>query len=126
MNESPLKIGFPDEWAGFARRNPEFMKAIPLLFETIDVTFNRTHTLELADKIVYFLSKIASEDFTEVFILCGNGHGIGAFKILRGMYERVVTTFFIAKNPTEAERFWNYFSIHKYKMIVHSRRDARE
>jgi hypothetical protein len=38
------------------------------------------------------------------------------------MYERVVTTFYIANNPSQAKRFWNYFSIHKYKMMVHAKR----
>jgi hypothetical protein len=121
-NRPELLIGFPDEWAEFAGRNPEFVSVIPLLFDTMEAVFSRTFSLDLPDKVVYFLSKIATEDFVETFILSGNGHGIGAFKILRGMYERVVTAFFVAKNPDQAERFWNFFSIHKYKMIVHARR----
>jgi hypothetical protein len=97
------------------------MQAIPLLFDTMDAVFDRAASLAMPDTIIHFLSRIASEDFIEVFLLSGNGHGIGGFKVLRGMYERVVTTFFLANNPAEAERFWNYFSIHKYKMSVHAK-----
>jgi hypothetical protein len=115
-------IGFPDEWELFATRNPEFIKTIPLLFDTIQEVFGRTYSLDLPDKVVYFLSKIVTEDFAEVFILSGNGHGIGGLKILRGMFERTVTTFYIHNNPDQAERFWNYFKIHKYKLIVHAKK----
>ena len=42
------------------------------------------------DLIVYTLGRIAIDDFSELMVLGGNGWGIGALKILRGMYERVV------------------------------------
>jgi hypothetical protein len=113
-DKGEVTIGLPDEWKRFADRNPHFIASLPLLFDTMESVFNRSVTLpSLADEIVYFLSKIAGEDFMEIFMLCGNGHGIGGLKILRGMYERVVTLAYIAKNPTEADAFWNYYSIHK-------------
>jgi hypothetical protein len=120
--KSRIVVGFPDEWESFAARNPELLKAIPQLFDTIESIFNRPTSLDLPDNVIHSLSRIASEDFIEVFLLSGNGHGIGGLKLLKGMYERVVTTFYLAHNPTEAGRFWNYFLIHKYKMIVHAKR----
>jgi hypothetical protein len=114
-------IGFPDEWATFAHRDPDFLKAMPLLFDTANKIFRNTYTFNnLLDRIVYFLGKVTSEDFTEVLILSGNGHGIGGLKILRGMYERVVTISYLASHPDQAEAFWNYAPIHKYKLSVHA------
>src|SRR5271169_6329192 len=55
------------------------------------------------DVIVYTLGRIAVDDFSELVILAGNGWGVGALKILRGMYERIVTTAYSAQTP-EASR----------------------
>ena len=116
-----ITLGFPDEWERFAARNPRFLQAIPLLFDTTEQVFNRTRTFtSLIDRIVFFLGRVTSEDFTEVFILGANGHGIGGLKILRGMYERVVTVSYLANHPDKAEAFWKYGPIHKYKLIVHA------
>lgn len=59
----------------------------------------------MADRLVFYLGRIAADDFGELLTLSGNGYGIGALKIVRGMYERVVTAAYIAKYPEEARLF---------------------
>jgi hypothetical protein len=70
----------------------------------------------LANKVIFYLGRIAADDFVELIVLAGNGLGVGACKILRGMYERVVTGAFIAKNPAESRRFMEEESIQKWKI----------
>jgi hypothetical protein len=70
----------------------------------------------LADRIVFFLGRIAADDFGELLVLSGNARGIGACKILRGMYERVVTMAYIAKNPSEARPFADDAAIKKWRL----------
>lgn len=70
----------------------------------------------MAQPVVFYLGRAAADDFGELIILCGNGRGIGAYKILRGMYERVVTAAFIAKNPSEARHFLAHSDIQKGKL----------
>ena len=60
-----------------------------------------------ADRVVFYLGRIAADDFSELLLLASNGYGFGALKILRGMYERVVTAAFISKNPAEVRHFFN-------------------
>src|SRR5205807_1593950 len=60
--------------------------------------------------------RAAADDFGELIILSGNGRGIGAFQILRGMYERIVTAAFIAENPSEARLFLANADIQKGKL----------
>ena len=55
--------------------------------------------------MILYLGRTASDDFGELLVLVGNGYGIGALKVLRGMYERMVTAAFLAKNPSEARSF---------------------
>jgi Family of unknown function (DUF5677) len=70
----------------------------------------------MADDLVFFLRRMAADDFAEILILSGNGYGIGAWKILRGMYERIVTAANIAKNPREARVFVEDEAIKKWTL----------
>jgi hypothetical protein len=70
----------------------------------------------MADRVVFGLGRIIADDFGEVITLSGNGYGIGAYKVLRGMYERLVTAAYIAKNPAEARPFVEDDAIKKWKL----------
>jgi hypothetical protein len=70
-----------------------------------------------SDLIVYTLGRIAVDDFSELLVLAGNGWGIGALKIIRGMYERVVTAAYIAKHPEAATPFADSHWTHRAKLM---------
>jgi len=70
----------------------------------------------MADRVVFGLGRIVADDFGELLTLSGNGYGIGAYKILRGMYERLVTAAYVAKNPSEARPFVEDDAIKKWKL----------
>jgi hypothetical protein len=70
----------------------------------------------MADRVVFGLGRIIDDDFGELLVLSGNGYGIGAYKILRGMYERLVTAVFISKNPSEARPFVEDDAIKRWKL----------
>ena len=92
-----------------------------LLTSTLTKIFIREiTTISPADRVVFHLGRLCVEDFNEIFLLCGNGYGIGGLKILRGLYERVVTLGYISVNPTQAEPFLEYHHIHKGKMLIHA------
>jgi len=68
------------------------------------------------DLIVYTLGRMAVDDLSELTLLAGNGWGIGALKILRGMYERIVTSAYIAKSPQASRAFWDGFWTQRLKL----------
>jgi len=70
----------------------------------------------IANRLIFYLGRAAADDFGELLVLSGNGYGIGALKILRGMYERMVTAAFLAKNPSEARIFAENDVIQKWKL----------
>jgi hypothetical protein len=70
----------------------------------------------LAEITVFGLGRIIADDFSEVLTLAGNAYGIGALKIVRGMYERLVTAAFIAKNPPEARPFVEDDAVKRWKL----------
>jgi hypothetical protein len=71
---------------------------------------------KLASAVIFGLGRIIMEDFAEILVLCGNGYGFGAQKLLRGMYERLVTATFIAKKPSEARPFVEDDATKKWKL----------
>ena len=53
---------------------------------------NLFHVLsEPIDRVLFWLGNVCREDFSEILLLAANGYGIGALKLFRGLYERVVT-----------------------------------
>jgi hypothetical protein len=70
-----------------------------------------------ADRIIFYLGRMAVDDFGEILTLAGNGRGFGAYKIVRGMYERIVTSFYMEKNPAEARAFAESSAITKLNYL---------
>jgi predicted DNA binding CopG/RHH family protein len=70
-----------------------------------------------ADGIIFYLGRMAADDFGEILILAGNGRGFGAYKIVRGMYERIVTAFYIEQNPSESRIFAESSAITKLNYL---------
>jgi hypothetical protein len=70
----------------------------------------------IANRLIFYLGRTAADDFGELLVLAGNGYGVGALKILRGMYERMVTAAFFATKPSEARIFAEDDTIKKWKL----------
>lgn len=116
------KVGFPKEWDNFFKLHPGWAGSYKAIHSTLKKIFIRKFSPEnAADKVVFFTGRLCVEDFNEIFLLCANGYGFGALKILRGLYERTVTAGYISKNPQEAELFLEYHFVHKGKMLNHAK-----
>lgn len=78
MTPSNIIFGLPDEWPLFEKRHPAFIEKLRPLFDTLNEMFIRqVQTNSPADKVVFFLGRLCSEDLMEILLLCGNGYGIG-------------------------------------------------
>lgn len=123
LKDGDYIFGFPEEWAKFQERFPGFLKVFDALADTANRVRRRTFTPENhpVDLTVFFLCSLVFEDFTEVWVMAGNGLGTGALKVLRGMYERAVTAAYLSRFPDEAKRFWKYWSIPHRKLLNHAR-----
>ena len=110
-------IGRPKEQARFLKKHQLFMEKWPNLKKAIDVAFARQVVLSsCVDKVVFALGNLCAEDFSEILLLCGNGYGFGAMKILRGMYERAVTARYLHQHPGEASAFVDFGWVSQYKL----------
>lgn len=112
-----MEVGFPEAQADFIRRHESFLEKLPHIKIAIDVVIFNALRKELPDKVIYFLTRIVSEDFNEILILCANGLSTGGMKILRGMFERVVTVGYLTKYPEKTDLFWNFYRVSQQKQI---------
>ena len=53
----------------------------------------------------------------EILLLCANGYGIGAQKLLRGMYERAVTARYLRDHPEEIDNYLKFYKIARRKLL---------
>ena len=119
----PVGIGNAAEQKEFLAANPARTKAIENLYASAKQVFLRTLTSNVpADRVGFYLGRICVEEFSEIFLLAGNGHGIGALKILRGMFERAVTAAYILANPDQADAFLEYDKVNKHKAYMHAKK----
>jgi hypothetical protein len=114
-------VGFPQEWSAFFERHPSWPSVLSSLHRILEQVFIREVALKSpAEKIIFFMGRLCAEDFNEIFLLAANGYGFGSMKILRGLYERVVTMAYIAENQDQATQFLEYHYIHQGRLLYHA------
>ncbi len=142
MPKLPIAIGSYAEQKRFIERNDSFLREYPRLNDLCKKIFLRAlkgpdrreverlrklpeadpaaiafEDKMTADRIIFYLGRMAVDDFGEILTLAGNGRGFGAYKIVRGMYERIVTALYMEKNPAEARSFAESSAIMKLNYL---------
>jgi Family of unknown function (DUF5677) len=111
-------IGNPEQQYRFREEHQQFLQKLPNLLDVVNAAFTRHVTLAaVTDRLVFSLGSSCAEDFGEILLLCGNGYGIGAKKILRGMYERAVTAWHLHNHPEDAENFIDFGWVREYQFM---------
>jgi hypothetical protein len=95
----------------------EFEKRQPLIEQVLHRELKRT---SLLDRYLYIFGVRAYQDFKEVLTLMSHGLPTGALKIVRSLYERVTTMFYLSRHPEEIEAFVNYGAVHQRRLLNHS------
>jgi hypothetical protein len=113
-----VRFGRPEEWKRFAQDRSELLSRLPRVYNLANAVFNRSWATDKpVDRLVFSLGILCFEDFEEILLLGANGHGFGCQKILRGMFERVVTASHLHRVPTDAQRFLDFHPISDYKLV---------
>jgi hypothetical protein len=84
-----------------------------------DKIFQRTGVGSQLDRVIFGLGRVCTEDFQQAFLLCGNGFGIGAMQMVRGMYERLVTADYLIKHPEYVDDFLDFHFVQLRKGLSH-------
>ncbi|HKO60135.1 MAG TPA: DUF5677 domain-containing protein [Pyrinomonadaceae bacterium] len=124
MDEQPLQMGFAnfEEWNRFNQRFPEYVQRYGSIDAMRGTVFQRRAVGARVDRVIFGLGWSAFEDFQQINLLCGNGYGIGAMQILRGMYERVVVAAYLSRHPQDVDDFLDFDYVQRRKGLNNLRR----
>jgi hypothetical protein len=133
MPQLPTGFGDPAVQKRFIVSHQAFLLKVPELEKTVEKLFDESNIKiseqadkrgsaprtndELVDSTVFALERAAFDDFGDLLVLACNGHGLGATKVLRSIYEQLVTAMYIAKKPAEANIFLDHGEIDSGKII---------
>jgi hypothetical protein len=99
VDPASAMFGYKAEWADFIRRHPRFLARFPALQEQIQQVFARRFaTNQPAERAIFVLGRQTAEDFSEVLLNVGNGYGVAGLKLLRPLFERVITMMQLIKH----------------------------
>jgi hypothetical protein len=116
--ECSFIAGIPTEWKDFEERHRTLLERYSRLQEALNIAFLRTLARsEPIEKFVFGYGRLCCEDFYEVFLLCANGYGVGALKLLRTLYEHAVTLRYLHEHPEELDDFWDFAYIAEHKVL---------
>ncbi len=115
-----------EELEHFKRQHPEFGNALARLQSALQQAFCRelqvapeTRAVQVA---VFGLGHQAADDFFDIVLLAPHGYGIGAQKLLRPLFERVVSALYLIKYPGEVQDFNDYIDIDAWHAIKNAER----
>lgn len=110
-----MGFGSQEEWERFNVNFPKFVEKYAALEKLRDRIFQRGGVGAKLGRLIFGLGRVCSEDFQQALILCGNGFGIGALQIVRGMYERLVTAAYLIKHPERVDDFIDHYHVQQRK-----------
>lgn len=100
-------------------RLPQFLDRWERLHVALASTFSRSLGDADRDQVVlFFLGYRCAEDFLEIMLLCGNGEGYAAQKLLRAMFEHVVTLKYLHANHDQIDAYVSYRHV---TLVKHAR-----
>jgi len=113
----------------FKARHPHFAAAATRLQEALDRALNRRldpmqGKSASAQSAVFGLGHQVADDFFDIVLLAAHGNGMGAVKLLRPLYERVVTALYLMKHPDEVNAFNVYGDINVGRFIRRAQKDG--
>jgi len=71
---------------------------------------------------LFGLAHQAADDFFDLVLLATHGYGIGAQKMLRPLYERVVSALYLIEHPEEVQDFNDYADIDAWHVLTNAKR----
>jgi uncharacterized protein DUF5677 len=110
MSDTPIDFGFPEFW-------PVVYKAYETPFHALTNLANLASEMmpvadknakESVEKTVHVLTRLTAFGLNDAILLCGNGCGTGAMKIVRGMFESSALAEYLRRTPKEVDDYIDF------------------
>jgi hypothetical protein len=106
-----ITIGCPEFWPEFYKAHAVRLRAMEKLTEFINVMFTAAQNkgaTEPVERVVDALTRITVTSLDDVIVLCGNGSGTGALKIVRGMFESSTVAEYLRLHPSKVQDYEDF------------------
>ena len=97
--------------AEFKQRYTKFAASVSALTDAFSNAFNVPVITSHPDYLVLGLSRLCSDRFEDILILCSQRRGEGAMPLVRAMFEGLVNASYIRAHPEKAEDFIRYLFV---------------
>jgi len=123
MEDIQVEIGTEEQWRRIDDRVPGALHAFNSYADlTVQVAKTSVNVENLAEEIIFGLSRVCIEESQEILLLAANEYPSGAAKLLRSLYERTVTLLYIRTHPEKSERFRLYAAIQEHRAAAAARK----
>ena len=115
-----IHFGHKDEWQHFASKHEATVEAVTAAHKaTLGLLQSAQAKTESPEqKTILALGLACLKEFEEIVLLCGNGYGSGANKLLRTFFERVTTVGYLGKRPDKVQQFIDFTPVHWHKLLT--------
>ena len=117
-----MGFGSQEDWQIFNERFPLFVEKYAALDALKDKIFQRTGMGDKLQRVIFALGRVCAEDFQQALLLCGNGFGIGALQIIRGLFERQTTAAYLIRYPEHLDDFLDFHFVQMRRGLSHARK----
>jgi len=113
MPDEIVNFGFEDFWPQASKEYADVFRVIARLIAVVNEALDAAEKKRsgLLDLSVIALVRMTGFAMNDVLILCGNGSGIGAMKIVRGMFETSILAEYLRRNPNEVPDYVDFGAV---------------
>lgn len=117
MSSDPTIFGFPDFQPKVREQYRHELDAIVSLTQLAVEMLSAAEKkgTEPVEQVVSALTRFTLTGMVEVMMLCGNGCGNGAMKIVRGMYESRWMAEYLLRHPEEVQDYFDFSKVLKWR-----------
>lgn len=117
-NDDTLATGFPEfSPILFQKFNAQIRLVMEHSQFANEVLAKLPPTMKKEQIVIYMLARMTLTGWVELLMLVGNGAGLGAMKIMRGMFESSVMAEYLRQNPKEVDDYLAFGYVIQFKRL---------
>lgn len=106
-NNNRIILGYPEYAQDFCAEYKNVIATLGIVQAAVNDTFS-VGCAEPLHTVCRHQAKTVANSFSATLLLCANGFGHDAMKIVRGMFESTLNIMYLTKHPEELQDFMDY------------------
>jgi len=112
-------FGFPDFGKHVYEQHKEFFQRVVNLQDALNSLTTRAYDdVETSQRLILNLVMLVGVSMMEAVTLVGNGFGLGAMKIVRGLIENAINAEYLRRNPDSCADYLDWHWVEQHKLLI--------